>query len=378
MLQRARATRSVLESIYRKRAIANCLQTGRLFSGLHTRLSAQQQDELLLRLRSDSELRTVSPGEVIIAQGDMIGRDAKNRFCGDFYIVRRGTVRVVREEFGVERTLASIRGGVSGTDQTDYFGHIALLGNFPEIANALQRLNRPLEQGRRTASCIALDDVEVVRVPGETLLAICDADEVVKQLLVANGLAMLQGQQQAPSLEEDRYGAFLDQGLFQAQRMLALDLERCTRCDECTKACADAHGDGHSRLLRDGLRFDTFLIASSCRSCHQPYCMSGCPVDSIHRGKATLEILIDQHCIGCGLCEKNCPYGAIQMIAADPDATVAPQTASVARKALNCDLCHDLVRPGADPFCVSACPHEAAYRLSGEEMWKRVTAKKQL
>src|SRR5206468_1205313 len=67
-------------------------------------------------------------------------------------------------------------------------------------------------------------------------------------------------------------GEYVELGLYQGQRLLALDLVKCTRCDECTKACADSH-DGTARLLREGLRFGDFLVATSCRSCHKPYCM---------------------------------------------------------------------------------------------------------
>ena len=42
--------------------------------------------------------------------------------------------------------------------------------------------------------------------------------------------------------------------------------------------------------------------------------MDGCPVDAIHRREGHLEVVIENHCVGCGLCEKNCPYGAIQMV----------------------------------------------------------------
>ena len=90
-----------------------------------------------------------------------------------------------------------------------------------------------------------------------------------------------------------------------------LDLERCTRCDECVKACADAH-DGVTRLVREGLRFDKYLVATSCRQCRDPLCMVGCPVGSIRRGNS-LEIIIEDWCIGCGLCANNCPYGNINM-----------------------------------------------------------------
>jgi len=61
---------------------------------------------------------------------------------------------------------------------------------------------------------------------------------------------------------------------------LILDLKNCTRCDACVNACADAH-DGVTRLVRDGLRFENYLVATSCRQCRDPLCMVGCPVGSI-------------------------------------------------------------------------------------------------
>ena len=97
----------------------------------------------------------------------------------------------------------------------------------------------------------------------------------------------------------------------EAQSLLVLDLDKCTRCDQCVRACADAH-DGVSRLIRDGLRLDHYLIATSCRQCKDPLCMVGCPVGAI-RGETRLEITIEDWCIGCGLCANNCPYGNINM-----------------------------------------------------------------
>ena len=166
---------------------------------------------------------------------------------------------------------------------------------------------------------------------------------------------------------------YVRQGLYQGQRLLVLDLKSCTRCDECTKACADSH-DGNARLLREGLRFGDFLVATSCRSCQKPYCMEGCPVDAIHRRGDHLEVVIENHCIGCGLCEKNCPYGAIHMTSR----TGAPNPAALehvsgdpvkiaARRAVNCDLCG-----GNEPYCVQACPHEAAYRMAGPALLNEV------
>jgi Fe-S-cluster-containing hydrogenase component 2 len=178
---------------------------------------------------------------------------------------------------------------------------------------------------------------------------------------------------------------YVEQGLYQGQSLLVLDLEKCTRCDECTKACVDQHGtESHglefTRLLRDGLRFGDSLVATSCRSCKDAYCMIGCPVDSIHRGKH-LQIVIEDHCIGCGLCANNCPFGNIWMV---PNLKPMPGTHNrenaqgdgdrQARiKAATCDLCDahgDLEKP--KPRCVHACPHDAAHRMTGADLLKQV------
>jgi len=173
---------------------------------------------------------------------------------------------------------------------------------------------------------------------------------------------------------------FLEQGLYLAQSLLVLDLERCTRCDECTKACADTH-DGVTRLVRDGLRFDKYLVASSCRSCMDPYCLVGCPVDAIHRNGDSLEIEIEDYCIGCGLCADNCPYGNINMHGFPKqevdekgklrtvyqDRSDGRRTAVVQQRATTCDLCRSI---DGKPSCVHACPHNAAFRMTGPELYQ--------
>ena len=177
---------------------------------------------------------------------------------------------------------------------------------------------------------------------------------------------------------------YADLGLFQGQRLLVLDLEKCTRCDECVKACADSH-DGVTRLVREGQRFGHFLVPISCRSCHDPQCLNGCPVDSIHRGEKSLEIRIEDHCIGCGLCANNCPFGSIHMVERsdtggheiEPDSPESRMIAQVKKQAKNCDLCEG---SWTGPKCVHACPHDAAHRAKGEEVLamvlKRIPAKK--
>ncbi len=114
----------------------------------------------------------------------------------------------------------------------------------------------------------------------------------------------------------------------QGQNLLLLDLNKCTRCDECVKACVATHHDGVTRLVRDGLRFENFLVATSCRACMDPLCMTRCPVGSIRR-KDSLDIVIEDWCIGCGNCATDCPYGNINVVevmsGTQAEAGAAPQ-----------------------------------------------------
>lgn len=173
---------------------------------------------------------------------------------------------------------------------------------------------------------------------------------------------------------------FLEQGLYQGQSLLLLDLTKCTRCDECTKACAQQHGTAShgqpiTRLIREGLRFGDFLVATSCRSCKDAYCMIGCPVDAIHRGKH-MQIVIEDHCIGCGLCVRNCPYGNISlernlldMMDVDDPGDPGHTHKKARLKAAVCDLCDAEGREDhPTPRCVYACPHDAAHRMTAEEL----------
>ena len=263
-----------------------------------------------------------------------------------------------------------------------HFGEIGLLSKIEGLQAELGDEQLPLEiLGKRTATCTALDHVELVRIPGEAFNQILRTYPHLRAHYLGIIRNLLKQNRQSRGELNSDLSEYLDQGLFNAQKLLVLDLERCTRCDECAKACADTHG-GVTRLKRDGLRFDKFLVASACRSCEDPYCLVGCPVDAIHRGEGS-EIKIESHCIGCGLCEANCPYGNIRMwpetapaslnALGDPGALpIIPR-----RVATTCDLCVSVIGPntGKAVSCVYACPHEAAFRMSGAELFQ-LTAKK--
>src|SRR5260370_41643449 len=114
-------------------------------------------------------------------------------------------------------------------------------------------------------------------------------------------------QQRMQTVHNVSIDQFLSQGLMEAQNLLILDLQNCTRCDACVNACADAH-DGITRLFRAGLRFNQYLVATSCRQCRDPLCMVGCPVGSVRRPNS-LEVILEERCTGAGPRRRRYPSG---------------------------------------------------------------------
>jgi CRP-like cAMP-binding protein/Fe-S-cluster-containing hydrogenase component 2 len=327
-----------MEEKYRERSLETHLRSVPLF--------ATVGEEFITYLKEKVELVSYNQNQIICKEGEEA--DA-------FYLIRSGMVRVSQSLPGGEMVRSYLSRG-------DYFGEIGLLRSI-----------------KRVATCAALDAVDVVKIPGSEFNLMLEQFPGVRAQLepVAEArLAATTGRMAPPGLRLDD---FLNQGLFEAQNLLLIDLDNCTRCDACVQACAKAH-DGVSRLLRDGLRYDHFLVATACRSCRDPLCMTQCPVGSIRR-KENLEIIIEDWCIGCGKCAELCPYGNINMHPLEvikevkteiksPTPGVPPKVKiekkkTTAYKANTCDLCTQL----SVPSCVYACPHDAAKRVDPQRFF---------
>ena len=103
----------------------------------------------------------------------------------------------------------------------------------------------------------------------------------------------------------------MDTGLIHGESVLLIDLETCTRCDDCVRACADTHG-GTPRFIREGQKYRNWSITVACYQCTDPVCMIGCPTGAITRPIGTLEVTVNKDtCIGCHNCVRRCPWGNI-------------------------------------------------------------------
>ena len=99
-----------------------------------------------------------------------------------------------------------------------FFGEIGLLGG-----------------GVRTATCSALDHVELVRISGDDFRRMVDTFPAIRAEFERVAARARSHRTVSDSRRPIRVelNDFLVQGLMQAQSLLVLDLEKCTRCDQC-------------------------------------------------------------------------------------------------------------------------------------------------
>ncbi len=343
VLHRGKTFKDRMDAIYRTRALASHIRNIPPLAGM--------SDDDVDKLRHNADLVTVEPGQVICNEGD--DADA-------MYIVRLGQVKVSQRAPGGERTLAYLTRG-------DCFGETGLLRGEKRNATVTAVDHPIIEEGRKRKSA----NVELVRINADDF-----ADVIEKYPRIRGNLEKIAEQRvraqkrEGVTLDYDTQSSRVSElGLLQGQNLMLIDLERCTRCDQCVDACVAAHDDGISRLVREGPRFDKYLVPSSCRMCMDPVCMIGCPVGSIRRTQ-DLNIFIEDWCVGCGICAKQCPYDSIQMHrleefgeeVTDQFARIAEggDVVAVTERAGVCDQCSDLP---TGPACVYSCPHDAAMRV---------------
>lgn len=280
---------------------------------------------------------------------------------------------------GPRRTLSYLGRG-------DYFGEMGVIANEPRSATVYAYdhpdggANQRLPDSRTGAVPSRVELVKISRATFQDLVAsspklkakveavIAQRQQRSAQQAKTDASSFVSARSQSPEFEQ--------LGLIQGQKLMLIDLDRCTRCNQCVEACVAAHDDGRTRLYLDGPRFENYLVPISCRSCLDPVCMIGCPVGSINRGDKG-EIVIENWCIGCGLCADQCPYGSIVMNPLTKPLELSQQARqalgaeaeikSITEQAVVCDLCSSL--PSQQPSCVYACPHDAARRVNAQEFF---------
>jgi len=338
LLQKNKAFNEQMNAVYRRRVLHGHLRALPIFSDV--------SEEFLCQLADRVELIEKEPGEVIFEQGAP---------SDSMYVIRIGMVKVTQRGPGGERVLAYRARG-------EYIGEIGLMRNEPRMANCIA-LDHPVGEGEKKRR---RGRVELIRINRDEFFDLIERYPDVRRRVEAVIAERTQSEPSSASVAVAGSARYDQLGLMQGQKLMLIDLDRCTRCDECVRACASTHADGRTRLIREGPRFGNYVVPSSCRQCLDPVCMIGCPVGAIHKGQ-TGQIVIEDWCIGCEICAKQCPYDSINMHALTSASAVDEQEAvDVTQRAVVCDQCAPL---GGVPSCVYACPHDAAIRVDAREFF---------
>lgn len=318
--------------------------------------------EDIAEIVDSAEIMTVKAGEAIIEEGD----------TGiDLFVIRSGSM-VVEKMVGRKPVFLSYLPAGS------YVGEMAVLDDTP-----------------RTATVRAAIKSEVIKVDGHAFRALLEKNPTLLERARRDVEAreninnFVEAKKDSFSGVVDMYSSIssflVENGIGEATDVLLIDENLCVGCDNCEKACADSH-EGLSRLNREAGRTYAHLhVPTSCRHCEHPHCMADCPPNAIHRGDDG-EVFIDDTCIGCGNCQRNCPYGVIRMEKVPPpkpsllswlffgsgpgpgepdhDWIADRVSDDTPKQAIKCDMCAGIK---GGPACVRACPTGAAIRVAPEE-----------
>lgn len=139
----------------------------------------------------------------------------------------------------------------------------------------------------------------------------------------------------------------------------------CTGCGTCQAACIAKNNLTDGRSFRRVKVYEigswrqdrmtgawvtditAYGVSMSCNHCDEPSCADACPTGAQDKRFEDGLVLIDESkCIGCGMCARACPYGALSLN-------------ETTRKMTKCNACEDRLREGLNPDCVDACPYGA-------------------
>ncbi len=342
--------RQRIDQIYRERALASHLLTLPLFNAL--------PPEKLEKVIASAEFltfgeydwsgdykRMVKSGSanasdkepVVVQEGD---------YVNGLVLVRAGFARLSRKFGRGQRTLNYLGAG-------QHYGLQEIAHNWRKKNSTVPFQNTLTAIGYSHVIVIPTAIIEELVLPAMPVAQLPPLVETTAQA----------GDSTTGAMDADMMEFLAEHRFFNGTATMVIDLDQCTRCDDCVRACAATHNN-NPRFLRHGPINGNIMIANACMHCSDPVCMIGCPTGAIHRQTFEGEVVINQAtCIGCQTCANNCPYEAIRMVEVrdKKGRLLVDKDMKSILKATKCDLC---VEQFGGPACQRACPHDALVRMN--------------
>ena len=354
-----KATKEFIDGQYRRRALRQQLQESPYFSHLKPDVVKIIAEKALFETYGQhewhetfKELASEDKGEVLKHEPVIVERGA---YLDGLMLVGSGFVRVTERLDQGERTVKYLTAN-------DAYG-------FDEIVQH-QRHDTPLVL-LRTLRVIGYVDIILIPTPL--------VEEYILPGLPRALLPESAKRHDSPTwhdtghrnaVEQSLFDFFVDNRTINGTQTMLINIERCTGCDDCVRACASTHNN-NPRFVRQGQIHDKIQIAKACMHCVDPVCMLECPTGAIARNAVDGRVLIDDKiCIGCGNCARSCPYNNIQLVEIrdqNGGFIMDQNTNMPIMKATKCDLCYGQL---GGPACQRACPHDALTRIDMHDQVK--------
>lgn len=361
LMRRTEALREHIEKLYRENSLRVHLRETPLLSVLPSeQLEAVaratvfethgdfQWHESFYKQSEESPTDAVAHEPLIVEEGSL---------CSGLVLVRSGFARLSHRYGHGHRTVA-------------YLGKGQVYGLAEAAASAHGEKRVPMANSLR-----ALGYVDVLRIPQQVLqkhvfpyvpkefVEEAAAKHVVKCSTENCNVSAGRTGPSQPEIETPLLEYLVEHRFINGQNAMVIDLDRCTRCDDCVRACAATH-DNNPRFIRHGHTHGSYMVANACMHCVDPVCMIGCPTGAIGRDTETGIVRInDLTCIGCSTCANSCPYDNIRMAEVrntEGAIILDDESRQPILKATKCDLCAD---HAGGPACQRACPHDALVRM---------------
>ena len=344
-----------IESLYRQNSLKSHLREVSLFAALEQTSVDQLAEETEFvtygKFQWNIEYRSTKSKDiserildepVILREGDYVNA---------LYLIRNGFVRICRKHGDGIQTVAYMgKGGI--------FGLREIVHNWKTGTQLAWRL-----------SLRAVGYVDVLRIPVETIensvLRFLDSEQLPRTFdePIENQDSERRQGVRRQEMKRGLLEFLVEERFTNGSKAMMIDLNRCTRCDDCVRACASTHNN-NPRFVREGAIHDNWMITNACMHCVDPVCMIGCPTGAIGRDYKTGNVTInDTTCIGCSTCANSCPYGNIRMVEINGpkgNKLVDRDSNEPIVKATKCDFCTDQL---GGPACQRACPHDALIRI---------------
>jgi Fe-S-cluster-containing dehydrogenase component/CRP-like cAMP-binding protein len=361
---RDEAYKKHIDQIYRERGLASHLQQTKPLHHLEPEALAKVVKATVMESYGSFDWHSSYKALANDEFSDRIAKEPSIVRAGDYadhlVLIRAGFCRVTEQLGDGERTVSYLGKG-------DHFG-------FDEVSyNARNGTEIPYQLNLR-----ALGYVDILVVPAseveEHIIPSLTENELPQDLTLdehGEGLGKITHNS---GIETNLLEFLVENRFINGTATMVIDTNKCTRCDDCVRACAATHNN-NPRFVRHGKQYENFMVANACMHCVDPTCLIGCPTGAIHRSSVGGQVIInDNTCVGCGTCASSCPYSNIRLVEIN-DQFGAPlvdeESQAPIMKATKCDLCLDQL---GGPACQRACPHDALRRLDmrdleAEEVW---------